>query len=77
MKSILVLVTILSLTACEKYSEQIDNKFSLPQGLQDCQLFELHNDAGGRIIMGRCPNSTTSVDYQCGKTRCESLTTSY
>ena len=39
-----------------------------PPELKDCKIYRLNNDNGARITIARCPNSTTTTNYQSGKT---------
>jgi len=34
----------------------------MPPELSDCQFFTLTDENSGRYVIGRCPNSTTSVN---------------
>lgn len=40
----------------------------VPDGLKDCKFYEITNSNGATIKVIRCPMSTTSIQYQSGKT---------
>jgi hypothetical protein len=48
------------LTGCEP-SATPRNFSVLPEELKDCKFFELNDSGGGRVTVGNCPNSTTTV----------------
>lgn len=69
----LTLVAIL-LTGCvETHTEEVQGRYSMPDELRDCQMFDMESKSSQDIIVVRCPNSTTSTSYsyQSGKSRHE------
>lgn len=67
MKKSLLLISVLFLIGCEKYTTEISGDYVLPEGLADCKIYRLQNDGGGQIKVVRCPNSDTSAEYKEGK----------
>ena len=60
MNKLLILGLVSLLTACEaKYETK--NFSVLPDDLKDCRFYEIANGQGTRVTVGRCPNSTTTV----------------
>ena len=57
---LLAIPVIVLLTGCEP-SATPKNFTVLPDELKDCKFFVLSNDHGSSITVGRCPNSTTTV----------------
>ena len=69
----LTLVAIL-LTGCvETHTEEVQGRYSMPDELRDCQMFDMESKSSQDIIVVRCPNSTTSTSYsyQSGKSHHE------
>jgi hypothetical protein len=68
-KYLFALLLSVSVVGCSKgytdYSASYDVR---PPELADCKIYNLSNGHGGSITVGRCPNSTTSVTYNVGKT---------
>jgi len=57
----LVVATVALLTGCEP-SAKVRTYPVLPDELKDCKFFYLNGGDGvGSITVGRCPNSTTTV----------------
>lgn len=38
----------------------------MPKALEDCKLYEIKSSGGSSIKVMRCPNSTTSTNYDTG-----------
>lgn len=69
-KSFFVIMSlVLVLTGCSKETKNITEKFILPDGLKDCQVYFLQSSAINHIKVVRCPNSDTTTSYSSGKTR--------
>lgn len=67
MKNImLVLCMGLMLGGCEPRTVEL-HEFILPEGLKDCKIYHMTNGLS-YITVTRCPNSSTSTQYQTGKT---------
>ena len=41
----------------------------LPEGLKDCKFYKLTDESANTIRVVRCPASSTSIEYQVGKSR--------
>lgn len=65
----IILVSLLLLTGCEAKTTEKRN-FILPGGMEDCKVYAMNDDRMTRVIVVRCPNSSTSTSYSCGKTTC-------
>jgi len=57
----LISISILSLSGCEKKSEDASSSFILPKGMEDCVIYKMNDDAGIIIYAIRCPLSTTTT----------------
>lgn len=74
MKYIALTLFVILLTGCgETRTEEVQTKYSMPNELRDCQMFDMVSQSSQDIIVVRCPNSTTSTSYSytSGKTRHE------
>jgi len=65
-KVILVMVSALMLTACNPTYEENTQNFSLPEGLKDCKIYHLESGITYFNVV-RCPNSSTTTQWQAGK----------
>lgn len=64
----IILVSLLLMVGCEAKTTEKRN-FILPEGMEDCKIYDMHNGSYA-ITVVRCPNSSTSTSYSCGKTTC-------
>lgn len=62
----LILFTIFALVGCDSRTVELHD-FVLPEGLKDCKIYFM-TDGVRSITVTRCPNSSTSTQYQTGKT---------
>jgi len=62
--------------SCSNYSENVSQKFDLPEELSDCKVYWIasKNNSNGFKAM-RCPLSSTSVSYSSGKHTVTTITT--
>lgn len=68
MKTLLILTVATLLVACTPSAKpKVDLVW--PEGLQDCEAYNLQDSNGSNLIVIRCPNSSVSVNQQSGKTR--------
>ena len=65
----LILLLCVALSACDKKTTEIGDRYVLPKELSDCKVFRLSDDGVGEITAMRCPNSSTSVVSSDGKTK--------
>lgn len=67
MKKIIIFLFLISLFGCgnNSYNEVVFPV--IPTELKDCKTFNLQNVNGFGITVMRCPNSTTSTNYNEGK----------
>jgi hypothetical protein len=65
-KIMLALCVGLLLGGCDATTTEVHG-FILPEGLKDCKIYRLR-DGISHITVTRCPNSSTSTQYQTGKT---------
>ena len=73
MKKLIMALVIVCLIGCGKSTEEISGSFNFPEELKDCKMYILSNGIKYVIIV-RCPQSSTSTTYNCGKTTCSSMT---
>lgn len=69
-KLILVIVSVLILTACdvESYNKEITKVYTLPEGIKDCKVYYIQGDlTNNSLNVVRCPNSSTTTQWQAGK----------
>lgn len=65
------LIILLILGGCDLrgHSKDASNKYNLPSGLSDCNVYYIGGENGDILTAIRCPNSSTATNYQTGKTR--------
>lgn len=72
--AVLLLVFISGCTPTPSSSELNINdpaEWSIPEGLKDCQIYNINSPHNVFMWVVRCPKSTTSTQYRCGK-NCQS-----
>jgi hypothetical protein len=57
-----------SVVGCDKSTNDVTEKYSMPAGLEDCKVFSLRGEDGTILKVVRCPISTTSTTYSSGRT---------
>lgn len=66
----------LFLAACDPFAKTVAVETPLPDGLKDCQFFQVKPYTDGPTLnIVRCPLSTTSVQYPVGKSQEHTVTT--
>ena len=55
------------LSGCEKETKEHTSKYALPEGLQDCKVYNMRGENGSEINVVRCPLSSTTATYKSGK----------
>ena len=73
MKKLIMALVIVCLVGCEKSTKEISGSFNFPEELKDCKMYSLSN-GGSSVIVARCPLSSTTTTYNCGKITCSSMT---
>ena len=73
MKKLIMALVIVSLVGCEKSTEEISGTFNMPEELKDCKMYRLCSERRCVTVV-RCPLSSTTTTYNCGKTTCSSMT---
>lgn len=69
MKTFLIIFSVFVLASCSKTHDKLDANYSMPEEMNDCSIFKLVPDNGGRTLYAiRCPNSTTTTSYRNNKT---------
>ena len=63
----ILLVMAIALSGCTPSAQEIIWPV-VPDELKDCKFYELVNSKGATMKVVRCPMSSTSVQYQSGKT---------
>jgi outer membrane PBP1 activator LpoA protein len=56
------------LSGCEKETKENTSKYVLPEGLQDCKVYNMRGEDGSELNVVRCPISSTTATYRSGKT---------
>lgn len=70
MKKLVVSLIAMVLVGCSPPSSTEQHYGALPEEFKDCKIFRVSNENGtDRIILARCPNSTTSTTYSEGKSK--------
>jgi len=64
---LLALVSVL-LSGCDAKTEEIGQKYTLPDGLKDCQIYRLDPSRGKILYVVRCSKSQTTTSYMSNKT---------
>lgn len=69
MKKIIIAIGALLLAGCgDSYSKSLDSNYTLPSELSDCKIVKLVGSGMSRdLYVVRCPNSSTTTRYSCGK----------
>lgn len=55
------------LSGCEKETKENTSKYALPEGLQDCKVYNMRGENGVDLNVVRCPLSSTTASYTSGK----------
>ena len=66
-------LTLIVLAGCTP-SAQEQTWPVLPEGLKDCKFYKLTDESTNTIRVVRCPASSTSIEYQVGKSRQTTVT---
>lgn len=63
-----VMMTFGMLSGCEKETKESTSSYALPEGMQDCRIYQMQGQNGESMTVVRCPLSSTTTDYHSGKT---------
>ncbi|WEM33500.1 hypothetical protein EJP02_439 [Escherichia phage EJP2] len=68
-KFIAASVLALSLSACDRVTEERSHEFALPSELVQagCKIYRMRAESGVTLYALYCPNSTTTTSYTSGK----------
>ena len=72
MKKLIIAFLMVGFIGCEKSTEEISGTFNMPEELKDCKMYSLSNGVSSVKVV-RCPQSSTSTTYNCGKTTCSTM----
>ncbi len=72
----LALIAALLLAGCDAYTDDVSDRYQLPKGLQDCEVYRMTASRGKDLYVIRCPNSTTTTSYQDNKQEVNTVTIS-
>lgn len=76
MKTLIIALGALLLVGCDSYSKPLDSNYTLPSELSDCKIVKLIGSGiSTDLYVVRCPNSSTTTRYHCGKNCERSVTT--
>lgn len=76
MKTLIIALGALLLFGCDSYSKSLDSDYTLPSELSDCKIVKLVGSGiSTDLYVVRCPNSSTTARYHCGKNCERSVTT--
>ncbi|QIW86876.1 hypothetical protein AHP1_451 [Aeromonas phage Ahp1_CNU-2021] len=76
MKNVIIALGALLLVGCDSYSKSLDSDYTLPPELSDCKIVKLVGSGMSKdLYVVRCPNSSTTTRYHCGKSCEQSVTT--
>lgn len=67
MKKFLLLSLLLFLVSCSKETHEITENYQLENELKDCTIHYLQAKQYASLTVVRCPNSSTTTKYSCGK----------
>lgn len=68
MVALLLIVVVAMLFGCTSSVGETTESWKLPKGLEDCKVYDVGYKPNAITMTAiRCPNSTTSVDYNSGK----------
>ena len=74
MKKLIVSVALIFIAGCEAQSQKMTFQAELPDGFKDCVFARMMQSNGASYVIGRCPNSTTTVSQRQGKTTTSVIT---
>ena len=69
MKKVALAVVLMALAGCDAKSNVMHFDAELPDGFKDCAFAKMLQKDGATYVIGRCPNSTTTVSQKQGKTQ--------
>jgi len=72
MKKLIMALVVVCLVGCEKSTKEISGTFNMPEELKDCKMYSL-SDGVSSVYVVRCPQSSISTTYNCGKTTCSTM----
>ena len=61
-----MLCLLVTVSCSRGFSDQSEN-YTLPSELSDCKIYRLTTELGNNLMVVRCPESSTSTTYSCGK----------
>lgn len=61
MKKLILILSLLVVSACTPVTSSSDGDFQKPTELQDCKFFNMRNSSGNVYVVVRCPNSATTT----------------
>lgn len=73
MRKILMLLTVLLLTACNPATDETTSDYILPKGMENCKIFRLGAGTGKTLYAVSCPHATTTTTYQKDKNSSDSV----
>lgn len=65
---LLLISAMIALAGCTPSAKQVIPEV-IPDGLSDCKFYVLKDSNGISLHVVRCPNSSTSVNWQAGKVK--------
>ena len=70
--SIIAVLMTTMLMGCEKETKDYTKSYALPEGMQDCKIYEMRGTNSDKITVVRCPSSSTTTSYNSGKNKLSS-----
>lgn len=68
MKYLFCIMIALVLSACEKRTVELGERYTLPSELKHCKVYRMETNSVGRdITVVHCPNAATTTQHRCGK----------
>ena len=64
MKYLAITALVLLFSGCKTETTETQANYQLPEGLQDCKIYDMESQSSQNIIVARCPNSTTTTNYR-------------
>ena len=63
-KLAVIAVAVLTLAGCKTQTVETTRAYQMPQGMQDCRVFELESASEKDLYVVRCPMSSTTAVWK-------------
>lgn len=74
MKKLALIYLVFMINGCSTSTSEVTNDYSLPNGISDCNIYQMDSEKGTRLYVVRCPLSECSTTYTYGKMKVTTTT---